>query len=436
MNPLELTVVKSEVSEESQELSYYIWEDYCLKKVINLLSPNKEENRITVKGRKLKIVVKKNEEIKGSVSLNTQILPREGFQWLPLYKEYEADFLHQLKEVHGFRVLVFLNKAKQHNSDSEEILMETESPETMRFMPEIKLFSKKLEETPQETWITDRELQEVQEFEETEEPGTYLQEESTMVENSLEVLEKKLKESQEENSRLALELQETKKTLQTTTEAKEALETKVNQLQKELSSATDGSIDSSFYDSRIQKLQQQRQNMSKSSVLAELESSPHKAESTLVSENLYLRSSLEALKREFEDLQSMFNKLNKEDSLDQEVKVFLNKKGLQNHLKKVKENIYQFNQKYIRLVKNKDEILVQTHLGNVKLENFLKSNLKNEKPSPAKVNHRKKSSGVSPSKKLDTNIENSLKLLRDSNKTPIKREVKPRVPSPTLKRRV
>jgi len=124
------------------QLGCYVYIDGRLHDVITPLNET-EEPGVEVTHGELRLIVKmmgEEDETLGSVTLATNLLPKDGFQWLPLFEDLSHDSLSELPaEVIGPRILVLVN-AKYILSPVPELTERSEAESEQ----DTRLYSSKL----------------------------------------------------------------------------------------------------------------------------------------------------------------------------------------------------------------------------------------------------------------------------------------------------
>lgn len=149
---LELSIVRTEGIEISKAACYISVNDH-LQKVISPLSLENETNSIEITSvGLLRVLVKSlvTHECLGSVSIKLELLPKEGLQWLPLYRGYKDTVNKLPEEVESPKILLFINSNSKddtsflcHISSLSPVIELTESSEGEAEIEEILYLSQK-----------------------------------------------------------------------------------------------------------------------------------------------------------------------------------------------------------------------------------------------------------------------------------------------------
>lgn len=122
----EISVLRAEgFSDQSGSIGCYVQIDGRLHDVITPLNADNQDSEVLVPFKGLLRLIVKNmgcaSEVLGSVSLDIQILPAEGFQWLPLSSNMAKDQIFQLpEEVEKSKILILINPKKDETIFSIE----------------------------------------------------------------------------------------------------------------------------------------------------------------------------------------------------------------------------------------------------------------------------------------------------------------------------
>ena len=122
----EISVLRAEgFSDQSGSIGCYVQIDGRLHDVITPLNADNQDSEVLVPFKGLLRLIVKNmgcaSEVLGSVSLDIQILPAEGFQWLPLSSNMAKDqIFHLPEEVEKSKILILINPKKDETIFSIE----------------------------------------------------------------------------------------------------------------------------------------------------------------------------------------------------------------------------------------------------------------------------------------------------------------------------
>ncbi|CAG9317296.1 unnamed protein product [Blepharisma stoltei] len=149
---IDLSIVRAE-GFDHLKVGCYISINDQIQKVISPLTVENEENSFELLPVGiLRLIVKSlsfPNEILGSVSLKLELLPKEGLQWLPLFKTAKDTIYELPDEVDSPKILLFMNSNKKedasicHISSLSPVIELTESSEGENELEEILYLSKK-----------------------------------------------------------------------------------------------------------------------------------------------------------------------------------------------------------------------------------------------------------------------------------------------------